>query len=89
MTRCSWGGYPGNPLSDISSGIGVVNNTLGVPQAEKSVIWSPFEDQNQLYFGKDGSYPVTYNTCANIVRVLKKPSIINVGRLILGQIFSS
>ena len=88
MTRCSWGGYPGNPLDDISSGIGTVNNSFGVPNAEKSILWSSFEDNNQLYFRKDGSYPVTYNMCVDIVRVLQKPSIINIGRLILGQIFS-
>ena len=68
--------------------VGTVNNSFGVPNAEKSVLWSSFEDDNQLYFRKDGSYPVTCNMCVNIVRVLQKPSIINIGRLILGQIFS-
>lgn len=88
MTRCSWGGYPGNPLSDVSSGIGVVNNSLGVPHVEKSVLWSPFEDDNQLYFREDGSSPVTYKMCVDVVRVLKKPSLLNIGRLIWGQVFS-
>jgi aldehyde dehydrogenase (NAD(P)+) len=37
-----WGAYPGHPLNDIQSGIGVVHNTLLLSQTQKSVIYQPF-----------------------------------------------
>jgi hypothetical protein len=38
----SWGAYPGHPSHDIQSGSGVVNNTLMLPQVQKSVLRGPF-----------------------------------------------
>lgn len=37
-----WGAYPGNPLSDIRSGRGVVHNTFLLEDVEKTVIRGPF-----------------------------------------------
>ncbi|HVP18685.1 MAG TPA: aldehyde dehydrogenase family protein, partial [Spirochaetia bacterium] len=37
-----WGGFPGRPLDDIQSGIGVVLNTLMFDRTQKSVVRSPF-----------------------------------------------
>jgi hypothetical protein len=41
-TSATWGGYPGQPDTDIQSGRGVVGNTLMLPDPEKTVISAPF-----------------------------------------------
>lgn len=38
----SWGGFPGSDMYDIQSGCGVVNNTLMLPDPQKSVLRAPF-----------------------------------------------
>jgi acyl-CoA reductase-like NAD-dependent aldehyde dehydrogenase len=38
----SWGGYPGQPLTDIQSGRGVVHNTFLLEDVQKSVVRGPF-----------------------------------------------
>ena len=38
----TWGAFPGNPLSDIKSGRGVVHNTYMIDQPQKSVMRAPF-----------------------------------------------
>lgn len=38
----SWGAYPGNDLSDIQSGRGLVHNTFMLEDVEKSVLRGPF-----------------------------------------------
>jgi acyl-CoA reductase-like NAD-dependent aldehyde dehydrogenase len=38
----TWGGYPGQPVTDIQSGRGVTGNTLMLPDPEKTVIRAPF-----------------------------------------------
>lgn len=42
MCVTTWGAYPGNPLSDIRSGRGVVHNTYLFDHPEKSVVRAPF-----------------------------------------------
>lgn len=42
LTSTSWGGYPGQDIFDVQSGIGVVNNTLMFDHPQKSVVRSPF-----------------------------------------------
>lgn len=37
-----WGAYPGNPLTDIGSGRGVVHNTFLLEDVEKTVVRGPF-----------------------------------------------
>jgi len=37
-----WGAYPGNPLTDIASGRGVVHNTFLLEDVEKTVLRGPF-----------------------------------------------
>ena len=39
----TWGGFPGHDIYDIQSGTGVVNNTLMLPNPEKSVMRAPFK----------------------------------------------
>jgi len=41
-TSATWGGYPGQPDTDIQSGRGVVGNTLMLPDPEKTVVSAPF-----------------------------------------------
>jgi acyl-CoA reductase-like NAD-dependent aldehyde dehydrogenase len=38
----SWGAFPGNPISDIRSGAGVIHNVLDLPSPQKSVLRGPF-----------------------------------------------
>ncbi|HLL77909.1 MAG TPA: aldehyde dehydrogenase family protein, partial [Ktedonobacteraceae bacterium] len=38
----TWGAYPGHPLYDIQSGVGVVHNTLLFSHPQKSVVRAPF-----------------------------------------------
>ncbi len=38
----SWGAFPGNPLSEIRSGQGVVHNTYLFDYPQKSVVYAPF-----------------------------------------------
>ncbi|MHB8627586.1 MAG: aldehyde dehydrogenase family protein [Aggregatilineales bacterium] len=42
LSPVPWGAYPGHPLNDIQSGIGVVHNTLLFGKSQKSVIYQPF-----------------------------------------------
>ncbi len=38
----TWGGFPGQTLNDIQSGIGVVHNCLMFDKAQKTVLYGPF-----------------------------------------------
>jgi aldehyde dehydrogenase (NAD(P)+) len=40
--RASWGAFPGHPLSDVSSGRGVVHNALLLDRPERTVVRGPF-----------------------------------------------
>jgi acyl-CoA reductase-like NAD-dependent aldehyde dehydrogenase len=42
IPTATWGGYPGNPDTDIQSGRGVIGNTLMLPDPEKTIISAPF-----------------------------------------------
>ncbi len=39
----TWGAFPGHPLTDIRSGVGVVHNTLMFSRPQKSVVHAPFK----------------------------------------------
>ncbi|MFE3178391.1 aldehyde dehydrogenase family protein [Amycolatopsis sp. NPDC059090] len=40
--RASWGAFPGHPLTDVQSGIGVVHNALLLDHVERTVVHGPF-----------------------------------------------
>jgi hypothetical protein len=42
LMTTTWGGFPGNDIYDIQSGLGVVNNVLMFDHPQKSVTYSPF-----------------------------------------------
>ncbi len=42
VTSPSWGGFSGQDIYDIQSGIGVVNNTAMFARPQKSILWAPF-----------------------------------------------
>lgn len=42
LVTSTWGAFPGHPVNDIQSGIGVVHNTLMFEQAQKTVVRAPF-----------------------------------------------
>lgn len=41
----SWGAFPGNPLSNIDSGQGIIHNSYLFEYPQKSVLWAPFRIQ--------------------------------------------
>jgi acyl-CoA reductase-like NAD-dependent aldehyde dehydrogenase len=43
IPTATWGGYPGQPDTDIQSGRGVIGNTLMLPGPEKTIISAPFQ----------------------------------------------
>lgn len=45
LCTAPWGSFPGQPLTDIQSGRGFVNNPLMFAQPEKSVVRGPFRQQ--------------------------------------------
>jgi hypothetical protein len=42
FSSTTWGAYPGNSLTDISSGIGFVHNSYLFDYPQKSVVYAPF-----------------------------------------------
>jgi aldehyde dehydrogenase (NAD(P)+) len=42
LTDTTWGAYPGHPIDDVHSGIGVVHNAYLFDKAQKSVVYAPF-----------------------------------------------
>ena len=42
MNRATWGAFPGNPRNDISSGVGVVHNSLMLEGTERTVVRGAF-----------------------------------------------
>jgi len=42
LCSTTWGAFPGHPQTDISSGAGVVHNTLLLDYPERSVVYGPF-----------------------------------------------
>ena len=45
--RATWGAFPGHPLSDVESGIGVVHNALLLDSAERTVVRGPFRPSHR------------------------------------------
>ena len=42
LPTASWGAYPGNPIDDVGSGIGIVHNAYLFDKPQKSVVRAPF-----------------------------------------------
>lgn len=42
LSALTWGAFPGNPLSDIGSGRGIVHNAYLFDHPQKSVVYAPF-----------------------------------------------
>jgi hypothetical protein len=64
LVASSWGGYPGQDIYDIQSGLGVVHNTLMFSRPQKSIIQGRFTDKlTPLWF-------VTHRTAHEVGRKL-------------------
>jgi len=55
----TWGGYPGETLDNVASGIGVVGNHLMLRQVERTVFRAPFIHDGQRILRGDGSDSIT------------------------------
>lgn len=42
LTATPWGGYPNQPLNNIQSGAGFINNPMGLNRPQKSIFYAPF-----------------------------------------------
>ncbi|MFD0381917.1 aldehyde dehydrogenase family protein [Streptomyces stramineus] len=59
LPRAVWGAHPGHTLTDVGSGIGVVNNALRLPRAERTVVTGPFRPvPRSLLTGQWSTAPV-------------------------------
>lgn len=48
--RATWGAYPGHPLNDVQSGIGVVHNAFLIARPERTVVRGPFRPSPRSMF---------------------------------------
>lgn len=53
LLSCGWGGFPGESLDDVQSGIGLLNNVLGIKGFQKCVFRSAVVRKTQQCFKKD------------------------------------
>ena len=67
----SWGAFPGEPLDDVESGRGVVNNFLMYDHVEKTVLRTPFTAAHHI--GTSGI--PTINFARALVGFLTKPGL--------------
>ncbi|MGC6510737.1 MAG: aldehyde dehydrogenase family protein [Myxococcota bacterium] len=89
ITRTAWGAYPGNRLDNVGSGIGFVNNPFQLERIEKSVVYAPFVDVNQISVNQTGQIPISYEQSQAIVNLLQKPSIGRIAKVIWSQMQQS
>ena len=88
LDGCTWGAYPGEPLNDVASGIGIVRNAFFIENVEKSVLRSPFVHSAQLILGKDGGDAFSAKQYRAVSKLSLKPSLSNMIKLIWHMIFS-
>jgi len=76
LATASWGAFPGHPLNDVQSGIGVVHNALLLENPERTVVRGPFRPSpRSLLHGEFSISPkppwfVTNRTAASTGRAL-------------------
>ncbi len=59
LATATWGAFPGNPLTDVGSGIGIVHNTYLFDSVQKSVVRAPFAPfPRSLFNGERTLLPV-------------------------------
>ena len=85
---CTWGAYPGEPLHDLQSGIGIVRNAFMLQNVQKSVLRSSFVHAAQLTVSDDGSFPLTARQFQSISDVIVKPNMKNIMKVGWDMCFS-
>lgn len=88
LDGCTWGAFPGEPLNNVASGIGVVRNAFLIDNVEKSVLRSRFVHPGQLLVGEDGGDVLSAKQYRAISQVALKPSLTSIFKLIWHMIFS-
>lgn len=82
LSASCWGGYPGESLSNVASGIGTVGNALLLRNPEKTVMRAPFKHACQRMLLPDGS---TVNSAAQLRAIASytlTPSAVNLTKLL-------
>lgn len=74
-----WGGYPGQDMFDIQSGVGKVHNPLMFDEAEKSVLYAPFISIPDPYIA---TAKRSYKYYRQDTRYQHKPSWLNLIKLL-------
>ena len=85
---CTWGAFPGEPLNNVASGVGVVRNAFMIKNVEKSVLRAPFINSGQLLLGKDGGDAFSAKQYRAISKLTLKPNLLNMMRVLWHIIFS-
>jgi aldehyde dehydrogenase (NAD(P)+) len=76
LARGAWGAFPGHPLHDAQSGIGVVHNSLLFDKPQKTVIRAPFAPfprsalLGEAHFEPKPFYYVTHKTADRVGELL-------------------
>ena len=88
LDGCTWGAFPGEPLDNVASGIGLARNAFLIQNVEKSVLRSSFVHSGQLLIGQDGGEPLSAKQYRAVSKIALKPSFMNVVKLIWHMIMS-
>ena len=82
MSGMTWGAYPGEELSNVASGRGVVRNSYALTGIEKSVLRSPFWSKTQMVVGPAGDIGISASQLRAVRRLVVQPGVRSLIRLI-------
>lgn len=82
MSGMTWGAYPGEELSNVASGRGVVRNSYALRGVEKSVLRSPFWSKTQMVVGPRGDIGISAAQLRAVRRLVVRPGVRSLIKLI-------
>lgn len=75
LPGATWGAYPGEPLHDVASGIGVVRNVHMLRGVEKTVVRAPFKNLAQMVSPPNGRDLLSAPQARSIRDMLLRPGL--------------
>ena len=85
----TWGGYPGETLDTVASGIGVTGNCMLIRKPEKTVLRAPFQHAAQLKLFPDGTTALSAAQLRAVATFTHVPSSWNLTKLIFRMVTGS
>lgn len=82
LPAATWGGFPGETLDNVASGIGVTGNCLLIRNPEKTVLRAPFQHKAQLKLLADGTTAMSASQLRAVANLVQLPSGWNLVTLI-------